>query len=72
MEDHLAQLSRKSVDQSDISDRDTQKYAICRFLNTYGSNAARYAEQAFLGRAGVLCVKLTTKLPAWSEMTRRT
>jgi hypothetical protein len=54
MEDHSAYLSRKSVERSDISDSNTQGYANCRYLNTYGSNAARYAEQAFQGKAGPL------------------
>lgn len=57
MEDHSAQLSRKSVERSEISDSDTQGYANCRYLNTYGSNAARYAEQAFQGKAGPLRLK---------------
>jgi len=54
MEDHLASLSRKSVDQSDISESDTQSHANFRFLNTYGSNTVRYAEQALQGKAGPL------------------
>jgi len=38
--DHLAQCPMKSVEQSEISDGETQDYANRRFSNSYGGNPA--------------------------------
>jgi len=46
MEDHLAEASMKSVEQSEICDNDTQWYVNRRYSNTYVRKHAHYAKQA--------------------------